>query len=131
MDDFANRDADTTVTNAFSRLQAELRLTAGKLSKQFLRKFNASHLQTDAAVWVLDMDRAPGPWTGTAFRFNERTGTVVTHPSANFSSIPGDQHVFVVDPTSGRFTENGQTLTDAEAVRLAIDMFLRSALGIA
>lgn len=129
MDYLTDHNAGTMVTEAFSRLQAELRLTAHRLSKQFSRKFTASHLQTDAAVWILDMDGGPGPWTGTAFRFNERTGTVVTHPSANFSSIPADQHVFVVDPASGRFTENGQTLTDAETVRVAIDMFLRNALG--
>jgi hypothetical protein len=120
----------TTAREAFSRIQTELRSAAATLSKQFSRKFSAGHLHTDESIWILDMEGAPGPWTGTAFRFDEHAGTIVTDPSANFSSIPGDHHEFTLNAKSGQFTENGQTVTDDDLVRRASEQFLRSALGM-
>lgn len=120
----------TSARDAFRRIQAELRATAERLSKEFRRKFKADHLQTDESTWILDVEGAADPWTGTAFRFNEQTGTIATDPSANFSSIPGDHHEFTFDPQSGQFKEKGQAVTDGELVRRALDQFLKSALGL-
>lgn len=120
----------TSARESFSRIKAELRSVAVRLSKQFSRKFSASPLHTDESIWILDMEDAPGPWTGTAFRFNEQTASIATDPAANFSNTPGDHHEFALDTKSGQFTENGQAVTDAELVRRAVDQFLKSALGM-
>lgn len=119
-----------TAREAFSRIKSELRSVAGRLSKQFSRKFSASPLHAEESIWILDMEGAADPWTGTTFRFNDQTGTIVTDPAATFSSIPGDHHEFTLDTKSGQFTENGQTVTDAELVRRAVEQFLKSALGM-
>jgi hypothetical protein len=120
----------TSARDAFARIQAELRTTAERLSKEFRRKFKAGHLEADESIWLLDMEGAGNPWTGTAFRLNEQTGTIVTDPSANFSSIPGDHHEFTLDPRSGQFKEKGQIVPDSELVRRALDQFLKNALGL-
>src|SRR5947208_2770973 len=118
----------TSAREAFSRIQAELRSVADRLSKKFSRKFTTSHLRNDESIWLVDLEGAPGPITCTRIDFIDYAGKIRTSPSSSaLSNVQGGNHEFTLDPQTGSFTENGQIVTDSELVRRTLEKFLQIA----
>ena|SRR5260221_14291333 len=121
-------DPETKVRDAFLRVRAELQIAVEELNKEFPHRFKVDDLE-DGLLLVATRP-AVTQWTGARLLFDEQLATISSHPTAQVSLVRGDNHIFAFDFESAAFMENGQTVTDEELVRRALDMFLKSALGL-
>lgn len=118
----------TQMQDAFVRILAEIEIIVEKLNRTFSHGFKIIDL--DPGSLLVRARITPGPWSGTLLTFDWQTATMTSHPTADFTRELADHHAFRFNHQTGSFTENEQNVTDREVVTRALNMFVRSALGL-
>jgi hypothetical protein len=111
------------------RVGAELERVAKELSKKFPNQRFRFH-EIDDHTLAVDAPGARSRWTAARLTFNEQDSTVMSDPTATVARVPGDHRVFTYDPRSGEFSEKDEIVTVEELVTRALNMFVKSVLGL-